>query len=85
METHWFTWICLVGDVFTDCTMGFITMFHHHLGGTFPKHLVQIQVHFAQNFRSQVPEILPLPPFSWYRHAQTWFFASSFLWCFEFN
>ena len=26
------SWICLVGDFFSDCTAGFITIFHHHLG-----------------------------------------------------
>ena len=26
------TCVCLVGDFFTDSTMGFITIFHHHLG-----------------------------------------------------
>ena len=30
-------WICLFGDFFTDCTMGFINMKHHHFGRFFKK------------------------------------------------
>ena len=27
-----FVYTSLYGDLFTDCTMGFITIFNHHLG-----------------------------------------------------
>ena len=43
------TWICFEGDFFTGCTMGFITISHHHLGdffGFFSNYPKKIQDHF---------------------------------------